>query len=474
MKRWIIGFWIALPHVLCAQSDTVRVLSREALLKLVLDNHPAIKQALLRDEMAVATERAARGGFDPRAEANYREKSFDDELYYGLLDAGLRIPTWFGADLFAGFENTNGPYANLQERTPADGLLKAGVEVQVGQGLFIDRRRAELRRAFAYRDLAEAEKRSLLNDVFFQVLTDHVDWVAAYQRVQVSQLAVSRATIRMDAVRGSYRGGDRPAIDTLEALLQLQDRQLRLREAETSFTNAGLVLSNHLWDPYLRPLELAPEMLPDTLGSAAPAIQPALDAIIDQALQQHPQMLDFRGRMDQLEVDRRFRSEMFKPQLSLNYTLLADGGAINGEGGTSLNGNDRMWGFNFSMPLLLRKERGELALATLRITEAELGVERVKQEIRTTIETRYNELLLMQQQVDLGLQMVNNYRSLYQGENSRFLAGESSLFLVNQREVALIDSRLKQVDREMGLRRALFKLERDAGVLWSNYLSGPQ
>jgi outer membrane protein TolC len=119
------------------------------------------------------------------------------------------------------------------------------------------------------------------------------------------------------------------------------------------------------------------------------------------------------------------------------------------------------------MPLLLRKERGDLSLARLRQTEAQLDIDRERQLIRTTIGRRSNELALLERQVRLGGSMVSNYAGLLYGENRRFQAGESSLFLVNQREVALLDSRLKQIDLQAKYRKAFFVLDKDAGILWS-------
>jgi outer membrane protein TolC len=470
-KLAVILFFVSSSWCL-AQQDTLTVLTRDALMQLVIDHHPAVAQAMLRDRMAEATERSARGAFDPRAVAGYEEKTFEGKLYHGLLDAGLRVPTWFGAELFAGIGEADGIFVDPQERTPEDGLLKAGVNLQLGQGLFIDRRRAEMRRAFAFREMAEGEKRTLLNDIFHEVLRDHVDWIAAYQRVQIGRVAVARAGERMAAVRGSFIGGDRPAIDTLEAMLQLQDRQMRLREAETGFQNATLILSNHLWDANMRPLELQPNVVPDTLDLVSPGADPDATFLVERALSEHPLLLELQGRTQQLEVERRLRSEMFKPQLDLNYALLSNGNLLSNEDVPRISSNDRQWGFNFSMPLLLRKERGEHALAAIRVTEIELAVERARQEIRTTIGRRNNDVALMRQQVRLGQEMVDNYRALYQGEYSKFLSGESSLFLVNQREVALVDGRLQQVEREARLRKAFFQLERDAGVLWRNYLAG--
>jgi len=457
---------LVFAHGASAQLDTVQVLTRRALLQLVTDNHPAVRQAMLRTDMGDAAVRSARGAFDPKAVAGYTEKTFDDKEYYSLLDAGLKVPTWFGAELFGGFQSTSGEFLNEADVTPDAGLLKAGVSVPLGQGLFIDKRRADLRKAQAYQDMAEAERLRLLNDVYYETLTDHLEWIAAYQRLGIARSAVAQAEVRLVGIRGSFRGGDRPAIDTLEALLQVQDRLMRLRDAEVQYRNATLILSNHLWDPVLRPLEIDPSVIPDTMDLRSPDTVTNVDTLIAQAMDQHPKLLELAGKLEQLDVERRLRGEYLKPQLDLNYTFLANGGLVNNEPGTAWDPADRQWGVGFSMPLLLRKERGDLTLARLRQTGSELDLERERQQIRTTIGRRTNELALTEQQVQLGGSMVANYDQLLNGENRRFQAGESSLFLVNLREVALLDSQLKQVDLVAKLRKAYFVLDKDAGILW--------
>lgn len=443
-----------------------QVLTRRALLQLVADNHPAARQAQLRTAMGEADLRSARGAFDPVAAAGYSEKRFDGKDYYELLDAGLRVPTWFGAEVFAGYSESNGEFLNPQNGLPDEGQLRVGASVSIGQGLFIDKRRAELRKAQAFQDMAEAERQRLLNQVFHAALSDHVEWVASYRRVAVARQAVEQARIRFEAVRGNFRGGDVPAIDTLEALLQVQDRTMRLQDAELDLISAGLILSNHLWDEALRPLELGPEVVPDTTELAPPSAPPILDTLLADAQQLHPDLLEREGRIQQLEVERRLRTEMLKPKLDLSGALLSGGGVFQGEGGPTWQPADRQLGAYFSMPLLLRRERGDLSLASLRLSDAELSLERQRLGIRNNVEKRYNELTTLEQQVELGAQMVRNYEGLLNGENNRFAAGESSLFLVNQREVVLLDSRFKQVDLEAKRRKAHFTLDRDAGVLW--------
>jgi outer membrane protein TolC len=474
MMRSIAPFALLFALSAAAQPDTLQVLTRNALVQLVSDNHPAVRQASLRTGMGEAAVRSARGAFDPRAVAGYSEKSFEGKDYFALMDAGLKVPTWFGAELFGGFQNNSGPFVNEADVTPDAGLLKAGISVPVGQGLFLDKRRADLRKAQAFQDMAEAERLRLLNDVYFTVLSDHLAWVADYQRLAIARAAVEQASVRYSAIRASFRGGDRPAIDTLEALLQVQDRQLRLRDAEVDFRNAGLALSNHLWDEVLRPLEIGPGVIPDTLDLRAPGMTTDPVTLTERAMQEHPKLQELQGKLEQLEVERRLRGEFLKPQLDLNYSLLANGGIINSETGVTYDPADRMWGVGFSMPLFLRRERGELTLATLRRTEAELDIDRERQHISTAIGRSTNELTLLEGQVLLSRSMVTNYTALLNGENRRFQAGESSLFLVNQREVALLDNQLKLVELVAKLRLAHFKLDREAGILWSTITAAQQ
>ena len=460
----LIAFWM---FAMCVYAQVPTILSREAFVRIVLEHHPMARQAALRTEMGDASMRSARGGFDPMAVAGYEEKRFDDNNYFTLLDAGLKVPTWYGVDLIAGFQENTGDLLDPQATTPNDGLMKAGVQVPLGQGLFIDQRRATFRKAQAYQRATEGERQQLLNTLLLQALNDHTDWLAAYNALEVTNTAVVLAEDRLANVRGSWRGGDRPAIDTLEAYLQVQDRQMRQQKADLAFRNAGLRLSNHLWDASQRPLELQDNVLPDTDDLTSPPSFQLSDTAISKAIDVHPMLVQNTARIDQLEVDRRLRAEYLKPELDVKYQWLGNGGALNGDATTSLLGQGHQLGVGFSMPLFLRRERGELTLAKLRTTDAELGLARDRTVIRNRIQERLNDIATFREQVDLGGSMVVNNERMLNGEMQRFNAGESSLFLVNGREVPLIETRIRQVDLEARLRKAFFALDHEAGTLWS-------
>lgn len=237
---------------------------------------------------------------------------------------------------------------------------------------------------------------------------------------------------------------------------------MRVEQAKLALRNAGLRLSNHLWDPYQRPLELMPEVTPDPMElRSASQVLPA-DSTVARVIEEHPTMLMTRARIDQLEVDRRLRAEMLKPEVGLKYQWLGDATA-----NAATPDDGHLVGLGFRMPLLLRRERGELSIARLRLTDAELGLDRDRTMLRNKVRERINEIQALGNQVAIGAAMVRDYERLLAGETQRFRAGESSLFLVNGRELPLIESRLKQVDLELKLRKAWFALDHDAGTLWN-------
>ena len=95
------------------------------------------------------------------------------------------------------------------------------------------------------------------------------------------------------------------------------------------------------------------------------------------------------------------------------------------------------------MPLFLRKERGALKLARFKLQDAEFERDNAWVSIRNKVLAIYNELDSFDRQNALIGNIVVDYDRLLTAEERKFSFGESSLFLINSREQALIDARLK-------------------------------
>ncbi len=427
------------------QGEDTTLLDFNSFLNRVKEHHPVAVQANLQLEKGNASVMQARGGFDPKAFTEVNQKYYSDNKYYSLIDGGLKIPTWFGLEVKGGYEQNEGLYLNPENNVPAAGLWYAGLSLPLGQGLFIDQRRAELRQAQVYQQSTEVERVALLNEVLYEAGKAYWAWFEAYNKVRIYEEAVALANQRFEAVRQGSFLGDRPAIDTLEAGIQWQNRQLNLQEAQLSFNNASAMLSVFLWEDGIIPLEVAPGTLPPSSQQISyTAVSPQLLGELDSLINNHPNLRQYAFKLDQMEIERRWKKEQLKPTLNLNYNAITE--ATPGNPLAEYSINNYKWGLSFNMPLFLRKERGSLNMANLKIRETELEYSNKSAALNYKAVAALNEWDNTAGQVQLYTKTVRDYRGLLNGERQMFSAGESSLFMVNSRELGYINAQLKLVE----------------------------
>lgn len=427
------------------QSDTLNVLSIDSFLKIVETHHPMAKQAELLPDKGEATVLRSRGAFDPEIFSDVSQKYFDNSQYYSHINGGLKIPTWFGIELHANYNTHQGAFLNPEKKTPSAGLWSAGISMPLGEDLFIDQRRAELRKAKIYRESTQAERRIMLNELLYEAGKAYWDWFKSYHKMRVYEMAVQIAQERLEAVIREVTVGERPGIDTLEAGIQVQNRQLNLQEAQLEFRNQSELVSVFLWAEGVVPLEVGPNTMPiarEALKNLR-VDETFLDAI-NNLPDNHPLLQRYRYQIDQLDIDRRMKAEQLKPTLNIGYEPVAAAGDQNLISNYSIN--DYVWTLGFSSPLFLRKERGDLTLAKLKIQDAELDYAHKEQQLLFKANTAFNRWETTLDQIELYERTVSDYERLLEGERQMFEAGESSLFMVNSRESNFINARIQLID----------------------------
>ncbi|MEQ8324349.1 MAG: TolC family protein [Vicingaceae bacterium] len=449
MKRfWRIPFALSilLVHIsdVSGQNDSL-TLTFNDFMNAVSEHHPMAYSARLKTEIGQANLQGARGAFDPKLYADISQKYFTGDQYYSLPMGGVKIPTWFGLEVEAGMSQNRGVYLNPENFQNSSGLYFAGVSLPVGQGLFIDQRRADLRKAQTMTKMAEVKQVLLLNELLFEAGKSYWQWFEAYNTVAVFQEALALASTRFEAVRQGAYLGDRPSIDTLEAGIQVQNRMLMLQQAQLELANSSLKLSVYLWLDGMVPLELSEDATPDPLTEIPLDFEltdeyPKLDLLINT----HPELVFQRLNLDRLEIDRRWKSEQLKPVLNLKYNALADPAVSYPV--IDQNWRDYQWGLEFNMPIFLRKERSSLRIADLYIRENEFELMNKQAGINAAVNMAFNEWNTTRDQFRLYRQNVNDSRGLLNGERQLFDGGESSLFMVNSRELAYINAQVKMIE----------------------------
>lgn len=425
--------------------DSAQVLTLQDFHRLILQHHPVAAQAALLTEQARQELRMARGTFDPVISSKVYRKEYNGKEYYTLWNNTLRIPTWFGPELVAGYDQTQGQYLNPESGTPDKGLSYAGISVPLGQGLFIDERRAIIRQASLMQGIAEAERVKLINKLLLQATKDYWDWLLYYREMQLYQESLELAAFRMQAVRARVQEGDLAAIDTVEALTAVQDRQVMLQQARLAYNNSRLMVSTHLWAENQVPLELQESTVPALAGSELTSLpQDSVQQLLEIARVNHPDLRKLNLKGQQLQVEQRYAADKLKPKLNAEYNVLQSDFYLNADvlERQHLGANYKL-GVSFSMPLFLREERGKLQLTKAKQQANSLELRQTVREVENNLLAAYNEWQALEEQIRLQDQMVANAETLRNGEVIRFQNGESSLFLVNSREVKLMESQLK-------------------------------
>uniref|UniRef100_UPI00404A55D3 TolC family protein n=1 Tax=Flavobacterium sp. TaxID=239 RepID=UPI00404A55D3 len=452
MKKIVIFLLFITTSVTYAQNN-LDELSFEEFLAYVKKSHPLVKQADLKITEAQAKLMKARGGFDPKLEADYAEKQFVDKNYYSIFNGSFKIPTWYGIEIKAAFDNNEGIYINPENTLPNSGLTSLGISVPIGQGLWINERMADLRKAKIYLKVNDAERKIMLTNVLYEASQSYIDWKRTYDEVKLYEDYLKNATIRYQGVTTLIEQGDKPAIDSVEAGITVKNRLLNLENANLKLLKAKLALSNYLWTEDGIPLELQEQIQPEAEIEEKILFALNIDEFQNFNIENHPKIESLVQKIEILNVERKLYANSLLPKLNVNYNYLSEPSAFD-----NYRLNDYKFGVNFSFPLFLRKERANLKLAKIQVSDSKFGLDFEQQSLVSKIEAQKGEINSFKKQIQLNTELVTSYSIMLDAEERLFQMGESSLFLINSRENSLVTSQLSDIALENSYLKAALEL----------------
>jgi outer membrane protein TolC len=443
MKKSILLLFLLMFFQLFSQEKVASVLTLSEFLGYVKTYHPIVKQANLVINTSEAKLLKARGAFDPKIEVDFDKKQFKEKEYYNKLNGAFKIPTYYGLEFKANFENNDGLYLNPESTVPTDGLYAAGVSASILKGLLINERMASLKQAKLFLNQAKEDQQILVNEILYNASLSYFNWLKTYNEKEVYQDFLVNAEIRFNGTKKAFLEGDKAAIDTIEAGITLNERMLNLEKSRIKLVKSSLELSTFLWLNDNTPIELQEHIIPDekTLNSIDVTYNIALFNNADFDINNHPKVKSLAYKIESLQVDKNLKTNNLLPQLDVQYNFLTQ----TPRESNSLNIDNYKAGINFKLPLFLRKERGDLKLSKIKLQEAKYENEVAKISIKNKIDALQQELSSFAIQSNYLTNIVKDYNTLLNAEERKFFLGESSLFLVNYRESKLIETKLKAI-----------------------------
>ena len=463
MKRNVLLLSLILfgiKNIFAQQSYTVLPLSD--FIAKVKQHHPLAKVAAITEEKGLANILIAKGAFDPVIDVETNTKTFDGKNYYKYNNGEIKIPLPVG-DLKTGIENNAGQFLNSEVTRGRSSF--AGLEIPLAKGLIIDKRRAALQQARIALNENKQQRSMMMNDLLLDAYTSYNDWAGSYKLYSIFSEYVEISGARLRLVKIGFVNGDRAEMDTTEAFIQMQNFMLLQNDAYMALNTAIFQLDNFLWDENQTAQQLQDNIIPDTLLLNETIQQQSLYNLINESNNNNPFLLQYRYKLQGLEVERKLKFQQLLPEINAKANILSrDFNPLKNAALPLLENNNR-WGIAVKVPLFFRQGRGEYKIAKLKLEENGLFFKQKIIETENKIKNYYNLVTILQLQIATANSALINYNTLLKNELLRFSNGESSLFLVNTRENKLLEIKQKIIELEMKLMKAGYFLSWSAGRL---------
>jgi outer membrane protein TolC len=403
----------------------------------VMKNHPVLKQANNYLPIAKAELLVSRGAFDPSVSIYRSNKNEGSNKFYRNQNLDVYLPNYFGGGI-----SISNPFNKTQ--VGEAGSLSLGAELPLLKGLITDYRRTALGKAKINVKMSLAERDQWINNLVSDVFTEYAQWLLAHESAEQIEGVLRLATERQRGLRKLYESGAGTSVDTLETFVQWQQYKAKYDLAIWKKEKQRLMLSMYLWDESGVPIEPMNTVYPTSAGLAW------IDSMVSEAASyinnpQNTEILQPALRMSLLKVasqqlEFNLAKNQMLPSLNLQYGYYQPDAAWRISPSTATQSTG--FGLGFQSSLFLKQQRGQYRQMQLALENAKLEVDNKQRNYSVKSSALLQEFQVQKSQFDQWLGVSENQRKLYDMEARRLEAGDVNFFVLNTREMRLLDLNL--------------------------------
>ena len=445
------------PAAEAAKTAAAPLLEAEVLASSA-QHFPGILKSLAEQRAAVGRTVEVLGAFDTVFSADGFDRAdgfFDGRVIGGEVKQPFRE---FGGEVYGGYGVSRGDFPIYEDQafTAEDGTAKVGVMFSLLRDRAIDTRRANL--VDAELGLVQADLELMLTRVGVQqrALRAYWRWVAAGHQLVVYNELLQLALDREDGLRRQVRDGSRAAIFITENAQNITRRRSLALNAQRDFRAAAFDLSFFLRDNDGE-TRLPPAARLPGLERISSVPMPDSGGAIDRSLALRPELLIIDAALGRAQQRIALSENELKPRLDLNLEY-SNGLGDEGEGGPSKNSEDVIVGLTFTVPLQRREAKGRLAQARAKRDALAFERQRLEDQIELELQNILLDLDVARDLAGLARLEMEQAETMREAERQRFENGASDFFLVNLREEAEANARIRY-----------FAAQREAHVARANY-----
>ena len=445
-KTWRLlrGFFCVLYALPCF-SQVNATLTLMDVLHSVRLHYPQIKIAHLEINKTHGEYIRSLGKFDPSFNFNTASQPVGGYINnYGNTE--INLPTFYnGVKFFGGYRNGNGNWPIYYQNylTNSGGEYRAGLSLPLLRDRLIDKERTGLLTQAETMRMKQQDAALTEVKVYQEAIKAYWQWVQAGFQVSTFEQLKTLAEKRQQAIVTQAHQGDLALLAISENLQQIVQREQLVNQGTMMFEQAAINLSLYYRDQTGHPL------IPSSRALPLHALEKTTPAKTGFAqLRQHPAVKKLDNYANIIKLKKNLAENELLPNLDATaYTFKQ-----NGTGGYPLLvPQAAMVGVLFKFPLLQREAKGKVISARNELqqinTEKKFVLDQLKNDLTNLfigIKIYHQQVILLQQELDLALKVQD-------GETKKFHEGDSTLFLVNQREQTTTQVQLNWINAKVRL-----------------------
>ena len=447
-KKPVIGFLCLTSSLAFSQSNS-SPLALETLLKTVNKSYPKIIAARLQVMKAQGEYLRALGAFDPSLKANTRSQP-EGGYINNYANNELSIPTFAnGLRLFAGYRVGRGDYPIYYQNylTNSGGEYRAGVALPLLKDFFIDKQRTALMTQTEMIVLSIHDVEATKLSVYHETIKAYWQWVGSGLQLQTLKQLLSLAKKRRDAIVKQAESGDLPRLAVVENQQIIMQRQQSVNQGRMLFEQAAVSLSIYYRDQKGRPLTPSIQQLPKAVLIKGPR-EINNSSHIRTGLIHHPAI----QKLDRYYQIIKLKQKLAKNDLLPNLNAMAYTSKQYGTGADpKLLPQAAMIGIHFKFPIYQREAKGNIISTTSELKQIETEKKLLHEQLNNQFSNLLIALRMYRQQINLLNKELDFAKQVGAGEAKKFYEGDSTLFLVNQREQTTTQVQLNLINAKMAL-----------------------
>ena len=434
------------------------------------------------------------------------------------------LSPWGGGRLTVDFSGTrlesSNQFLRLNPQFPS--LFGASYTQPLLRGFRIDPARRQILLTRRAADLTSAQLATVLMEQLSLVEQAYWDVVFATRFLDVQVSALGQAVGQVASNERQAQQGTLAPIDVVEAETQAANFRQSVATAQQALGAAEnrlkrLVLGNRnaaLWNQALMPTEPSDRQLPSV----------TVEEALKLAVAQRPELRESQVALEQNEIEQRFLADEARPRVDLvgTYTLSGLAGTVLSDSGGSLGSSTdpavlarlntlsalagfdpvmlppgarvaRCRGFclaawvnrfrtsglaafptalaqvQVDLPIRNRTARANVARGLITRRELERRRDQTEQIVEADVRNALQAVESSRSRLDAASSARRNAQEQYESERRRFESGLSTVFLVLQRQTALVTARGQEVRARTELNQAVALFDRATGGTLARY-----